>query len=144
MNGRCFRSERRKSCGRVSRLGPTLEDRDIGTGGKLTANFVAVGRVVIVLGEALANLAGGDADYRIRVGVITWRAAEDLHADGAFLDLVRVTVQSLFHDEAKQGWITFALEEKRVNEEEFKLGEDCGFLRLGLWEPRFQGGAERP
>jgi len=137
-------SRRGESRGWASRLDPALEDRYVGTGGKLDANLVTVGRVVIVLSEALADFSCGDADDGVGVGIVAGRAAEDVHSDGTFFDLVGVAVESLLDYEAEESWITFALEKKRMDEQQLKLGENGGFIHLRLRSPWFEDGAARP
>ena len=139
---RRFGCDRRSGKGgrRVNRLGQTLEDWNVGAGRELDADLIAVAGIVIILSEAFADFAGGDSNDRIGVGVVAGRAAEDVHADGTLFDLIGVALQSLFDDEAQQGGITFALEEKRVDEEQFKLGQDGCFIRLRLRHPWLQGG----
>jgi hypothetical protein len=75
-----------------------------------------VGWVVIVLSETLADLSRSDADDGVGVGIVAGRAAEDFHTDGAFFDLVGVALESLLNYESQEGWVTFALEEKRMDE----------------------------
>jgi len=123
------------------RLRETLEGRNVGPGRELDADLAGMGWIVIVLSQALADLAGGDSDDGVGVGVIAGRPPEDLHADGALLDLVGVTGEGLFDDEAEQNGIPSALGEKGMNEEQFELSKDRGFVRMRLRHPRLEGGA---
>jgi len=85
-------------------------------------------RVVVILGEAFADFTGGDANDRVGIGVVAGRAAEDIHADGSFFDLVGVAFEGLFHHETEEGRVALALEEEGVSEKQFELGEDRGFV----------------
>ena len=113
------------------------EDGDVGAGGEFDADAVLVCGVVVVLSEALADFAGGDADDGVGVGIVARDASEDLHADGAFLDLVGVAGEGLFDDEAEESGVTFALEKKRVSQESVEVGENGVFVGLGLRDPGF-------
>lgn len=130
--------KRGKGCGWFDE---PLEDGNVGTGGELDADFVAVGGIVVVLGEALADFAGCDADDWIGIGIVAGGAGEDLHTDGALLDLVGVALESLFDHEAEEGGITFALEEKWVREEQIELCEDDSLVLRRLRNPGLERGA---
>jgi hypothetical protein len=132
---------RGKSGRRALQLDIALKDWDVGSGGKLDADFVAVSGIVVVLGQTFTDFSGRNADYRICIGVIAGWAAEDFHADGALFDLVGVAVQGLLHYEAKENRVTFALKKERMNEEQLKLSENSGFIYLRLGHPRFEGSA---
>ena len=116
---------RRKRGWRLDGFYGALEHWYVRAGGEFDANFIGVCRVVIILGEALADFSRGDANDRVGIGIVSGRPGEDFHADGALFDLVGVAIEGLLDDESEESRITFALEKKRVNEEQFELGEDC-------------------
>ena len=68
-------------------MGP-LEVWDVGTGGEGDAQLVRAVRVLVVLGDALTDFGGGYTDDGISGSVVAGVPAEDLDAEGSFLELV--------------------------------------------------------
>ena len=98
-----------------------MKDGDIGADGELDHQLSNVGGVVVVLHQALAHLAGGDADHRIGIGVIAGGAAENFDADASLLELGGVALESLFDGISEQGRIALAVGKERVNEQPVQL-----------------------
>jgi hypothetical protein len=96
--------------------------------------------IVVILGETLADFAGGDTHDRVGIGIIAGRPVEDIHTNGTFFDLIGVSFQRLFYDETEKDGITFALEKERVGQEQLELREDGILLSPRLRYPRLERG----
>ena len=122
----CFGGDRWRQRGRCG-VRP-LEVGDVGAGGEGDAQFVGVGGILIVLGDAFADLGGGDADDGVGGGVVAGVAAEDFNAEGALLELVAAAFQLLVDDEAQKAGKPFAVGEVGVFEEAIQLSQDVCLL----------------
>jgi hypothetical protein len=71
---------------------------------------------VIVLGDSLANLGGGDADNRLGIGVVIRRPAEDLDAECTFLQLICLPIQTFLNHIPQKCRVALAAAEMRARE----------------------------
>ncbi len=100
--------------------------------GEGDAQLVGAVRVLVVLGDALADFGGGDADDGVGGGVVAGVAAEDLDAEGSFLELVAAALKLLLDDEAEEAGKPFAVGEVGVVEEAIQLSQDVCLLRIAV------------
>jgi len=98
---------------------------EVGADGDLDAKLLVVARLLIILGDALADLAGAGADDRVGVGVVVVGAAEDFDAEGAFFEGVAAG-EAVFDDVAEEGGVAFGAAEEGVGEEALELQADGG------------------
>ena len=96
------------------------------------AKFVRVTGVLIVLGDAFADLGGGDTDDGVGGGVVAGVAAEDFDAEGAFLELIAAAFELLLNDVAEEAGEAFAVGEVGVVEEAIQLPQDVCLLRIAV------------
>ena len=66
---------------------------------------------VIVLREAFADLARGDANYRVGIGVVGGRPAEDFNADAALLEVGGIAEEGLLDDVGEERGVALAVGE---------------------------------
>src|SRR6202012_3508208 len=87
--------------GRAGHLGRRpAELGGVGSGRQSNREFLAVGGLLVVLGDTFANLGGGDPDNRIGGGIVVGVPPEDLNAQGAFFDVFRAARERGFYDQA--------------------------------------------
>ena len=94
---------------------------DIGTGRQEKPNFLAVFGIVIVLIDAFADFCGGDANDRIRIGVVIRRAIKDLDSEDSLLQVMSMAFQRAPNHEPQKLGISFAGMEKRRGQQPFQL-----------------------
>jgi hypothetical protein len=109
-----------------------MKEGNIRTDRQFDDQLAFVRRVVVVLRQPLAHLAGGDAHHRIGVGVIAGRAAEDLDPDASFLELGGVAQQRLIHHMRQQRGVALAVGEERMGQQPLQLLPDCRRLQPGI------------
>ncbi len=141
LDGRGWSGKRNRLHRLIYRFLETLEDRNVGAGGELDANLIAVSWIIVVLGETFADFAGRDPNDGIGVGVIAGGTAKNLHADRALLHLVGIAGQRLLDHKAQEGRVSFALGEKRMNKKQLKLSQNRVSVGLRLGHPWLQHGA---
>ena len=112
-------------------VGP-LEVGDVGAGREGDAELVGAVGVLVVLGDALADLGGGDTDDGVGGGVVAGVAAEDFDAEGAFLELIAAAFELLLNDVAEEAGEAFAVGEVGVVEEAIQLPQDVCLLRIAV------------
>jgi hypothetical protein len=105
---------------------------DVGAGGKRNAELLRAIGILVVLGDALADLGGGDTNDGVGGGIVAGVAAEDLDAEGALLELVAATLKLFLDDEAKKAGKPFAMGEVRVVEKALQLSQDVCLLRIAV------------
>jgi hypothetical protein len=66
-------------------------------------------RVVVVLDEPLADLARGNANHRVSIGVIGGRAAKNFNTDAALFQLGGAAFQGLLNGVGEQHGVAFAV-----------------------------------
>ena len=104
--------------------GGPVELRDVGTGEKGDAEFVLVAGVLVVLGDALADLGCRDANDGVGGGVVVGVLAEDLNAEGSLFEGVRLAGDGVVNDEAEEGGKATAVTEVRIGEQALHLEMD--------------------
>lgn len=85
---------------------------------------MAVTWILVILGDPLPNLGGGNANYGIGRGVVVSVPAEDFDPQGALFDVVDVTGQSVLDNEAEEVGKTPAVTEKRTRQQPIQLIAD--------------------
>jgi hypothetical protein len=78
------------------------ELRGVSAGWKVDADVIRDALAGVIDAEALANLAGLDADGGVLAGVIGSGPAEDIDSDSAFLERIAAAGQSVFHNVAEE------------------------------------------
>jgi hypothetical protein len=106
-----------------------VEEGDVRTDRELDDQFAVVSGVVIVLREALSDLASGDANDGVGVGVVGGGPPEDFNSDASLLEVGSVPAESLFDDVGKESGITLAVGEERVSDKPLELGTNLGGIR---------------
>ena len=101
-----------------------LEFRDIGSRRQIDADFGFVPMFVIILRDSLADLTRRGAHYRIEIRVVIRFAREDRYPQGAFLQLLRATLQRAFHHKAQEVRITLAVFEQGIRQHPLQLLAD--------------------
>src|SRR5208337_357367 len=81
-----------------------VELRDVSARRQGDANFLVVCRILVVLGDPLSDLGSRHPDDGIGSRIVVGFFAENLYPQRAFLDVVRVPRQGLFHYEAQEVW----------------------------------------
>ena len=84
-------------------------------------SFAVVRRVVVVLHQALAHLAGRDAHHRVGVCVVGRRATENLDADAALLEFGPIAAQGLLHGIGQQRRVALAVGKQRMSQQPLQL-----------------------
>lgn len=100
------------------------ETGDVGAEGEVDAELVLVGGLLVVLGEALADFAGGDADDGVCVGVVVAGAEEDVGAEIALFEDFEAAGEGLLDDKAEEGGVTLAVAEVAAFDDAFKLQQE--------------------
>ncbi len=106
--------------------------RDIGAGREGDAQFVGAVGILVVLGDAFADLGGSDADDRVGGRIVAGVAAEDLDAESALLELVATAIEFLLDNVAEKAGKPFAMGEVGVVEEAIQLSQDVCLLRIAV------------
>jgi hypothetical protein len=107
------------------------KNRNVGADRQLDHQLALVGGVVIVLREAFADFAGGDAHDGVGIRIIAWLAAENLDADATLFEVRSITEKGLLDDIGEQSGIAFTVREERVREEADQLLSDGCRVRDG-------------
>src|SRR5260370_25324789 len=77
--------------------------------------------IVIVLSDALTDLAGRHTDHRIERQIVIGTAAEDVYPQRPFLEIARLPLQGTLHDVAQKIRISPAITESRTLQDAFEL-----------------------
>src|SRR5665213_3832787 len=100
------------------------EGGPIGAGRDIDVEVGRLGDGLVILGEALSDLGGADADDRVFAGLVVRLAAEDFGADDALAEKVVLAREGMFDDVAEQGlallgvaegWAGEQVVERRLN-----------------------------
>jgi len=101
-----------------------VELGDVGAGEERDAEFVLMAGVLVVLGDALADLGCGDADDGVGGGVVVGVLAEDLDAEGSLFEDVGLAGDGVVDDEAEEGREAAAVAEVGIGEQALHLEMD--------------------
>ena len=85
--------------------------RHIGAGRQLNDGLARMGRVVIILDQALAHLGGGRANYRIGIGVVIGLPPESLDADRPLFEAGGIAEEGLLDRIGQEHRVAFAVGE---------------------------------
>src|SRR5438046_1907728 len=90
------------------------------------AKFTLTARLVIILGNSLANFCRRDANDRVQVGVVIRATAKDFHAERSFLQKLYAAIEFPFDNVAQQTGISPATPKKRTIEQARELFAHIG------------------
>jgi hypothetical protein len=127
LGGRCqFRWKDGRLSGRtIIFLDPrAVKVGDVSPNGKIYPKLVPVSRIVVVLSDSLAHLAGGHADYRIIVAVIVRSPAKEFDAENSLFETVFLSAERLLDDMPEKWGISLTLAEERARQHPFKLTQN--------------------
>jgi len=110
--------------------------RDIGAGVHVDPELVRTGRLLVVLGQPLPNLAGGAANYVVDIGVVIRSAAKYFDPDGPFFERVTPPLQSPFNDVLQETRIAFAVPERGAEKNSIELFPNLLMPRLPIVQKR--------
>src|ERR1035441_7375695 len=71
----------------VGAVGP-MKVRNIGTGRQGDVEFVHMGGILVILGDAFSDLCRGDADDGVGGGIVIRISAKDLDSEGSLFDAI--------------------------------------------------------
>jgi hypothetical protein len=94
---------------------------DVSPNGKIDPKFLPMSRVVVVLSDSLAHLAGGHADYRIIVAVIVRSPAKKFNAENSLFETVFLSAERLLDNMPEERGVPLTLAEERARQHPFKL-----------------------
>jgi len=115
--------------------GGTAEEGHVAAGPEIYLELAAVLGLMIVLSDALANLAGGKPDHGIQICVVVVRPLEDSDPEVALFEESVVTGKCLLDQIAEQVRITPAVAEERALKHPLQLAEHGLTIGIRGWMP---------
>jgi hypothetical protein len=101
---------------------------DVSPNGKVDPKLVAVRRIVVILCDSPAYLAGGYADDRIIIAVVVRGPAEEFAAENSFLETIFLSAECFLDDMPEEWCVSLALREERTCQHPLQLIYDQNAL----------------